>query len=99
MGELSKLQEMRNALNREKKVVEVRARLNEGVVGENLALLNKALEMSLELGCQDDSQVVAAQAVQKRLTNHDEARSKNLPSQRALTAKIQSKFGVTRYER
>lgn len=38
-------------------MVEVKARLKEGVMGENLALLNKALEMALELGCQEDSQV------------------------------------------
>lgn len=96
LDELSELQEVRNALNREEKVVEVKARLKEGVMGENLALLNKALEMALELGCQEDSQVVAAQAVQKRLTNHDEARSKTMSSQRALTVKMQSKSGVTR---
>ncbi|CAN0359677.1 unnamed protein product [Ectocarpus sp. 6 AP-2014] len=96
LDELSELQEVRNALNREEKVVEVKARLKEGVMGENLALLNKALEMALELGCQEDSQVVAAQAVQKRLTTCDEARSKTMSSQRALTVKMQSKSGVTR---
>lgn len=48
---------MRNALNREEKVVEVKARLKEGVLGENLALINKALEMALELGCQEDNEV------------------------------------------
>eukprot|EP00904_Undaria_pinnatifida_P002449 jgi/Undpi1/12204/HiC_scaffold_5.g01880.m1 len=96
LDELSELQEVRNALNREEKVVEVKARLKEGVMGENLALLNKALEMALELGCQEDSQVVAAQAVQKRLTTCDEARSKTLSTQRALTVKMQSKSGVTR---
>lgn len=42
-------------------------------------------------------QVVAAQAVQKRLTTCDEARSKTLSTQRALTVKMQSKSGVTRY--
>lgn len=48
---------MRNALNREEKVVEVKARLKEGMLGENLALINKALEMALELGCQEDKEV------------------------------------------
>lgn len=57
LDELSELQEVRNALVREEKVVEVKARLKEGVLGENLALINKALEMALELGCQEDSQV------------------------------------------
>lgn len=57
LDELSELQEVRNALGREEKVVEVKARLKEGVLGENLALINKALEMALELGCQEDSQV------------------------------------------
>lgn len=189
LGELAELQEVRNALNREEKVVEVKARLKEGVLGENLALINKALEMALELGCQEDKEVcscqrggwtavacfffnpggwlwswfneavggacvleegclvvclsdedisprssvpnvesitshcsfflgvvvcffffsvgvwcvllvgmkvVAAQAVQKRLTTCEEARSKCLATQRAVSVKMQSKSGVTR---
>lgn len=58
LGELAELQEVRNALNREEKVVEVKARLKEGVLGENLALINKALAMALELGCQEDKEVL-----------------------------------------
>lgn len=88
---------MRNALNREEKVAEVKARIKEGVQEENLALINKALEMALELGCQEDSQVVAAQAVQRRLTAAEEARSKTKSTKRALTLKMQSKSGVTRW--
>lgn len=42
--------------------------------------------------------MVAAQGVQKRLTMCDEARSKTLAAQRALTVKMQSKSGVTREE-
>lgn len=51
---------MRNALNREEKVVEVKQRLKEGVRSENLALINKALEMALELGCAEDREVSSA---------------------------------------
>lgn len=40
--------------------------------------------------------VVAAQAVQKRLTTCEEARSKCLATQRAVSVKMQSKSGVTR---
>lgn len=99
LDELSELQEVRNALNREEKVAEVKARIKEGVQEENLALINKALEMALELGCQEDSQVVAAQAVQRRLTAAEEARSKTKSTKRALTLKMQSKSGVTRWVR
>ncbi|CAM9743033.1 unnamed protein product, partial [Choristocarpus tenellus] len=96
MEDYAELQEVRNALNREEKVLEVKARLKEGVRGENLALINKALAMALELGCQEDTQVVAAQGVQKRLTMCEEARSKVMAAQRALMVKMQSKSGVAR---
>jgi hypothetical protein len=51
------LQEMKHSMNREEKIGEVKAKLTAGVAAEDLAALNKALAMAIELGCEGDVDV------------------------------------------
>jgi hypothetical protein len=53
----SELQDMKNSMNREEKVAEVKAKLGAGLAGQDLQALNKAMAMAIELGCESDADV------------------------------------------
>ena len=44
-------------MNREKKIAEVKEKLNAGLATEDLHVLNKAMAMAIELGCEGDADV------------------------------------------
>jgi hypothetical protein len=53
----SELQELKNSMSRDEKVAEVKAKLSAGVATEDLQVLNKAMAMAMELGCEGDADV------------------------------------------
>jgi hypothetical protein len=44
-------------MSRDEKVAEVKAKLSAGVATEDLQVLNKAMAMAMELGCEGDADV------------------------------------------
>ncbi|KAG5177395.1 myosin I, high molecular weight-Acanthamoeba sp [Tribonema minus] len=60
--EYTELQEMKNSMNREEKIAEVKAKLSAGVGAEDLQALNKAMAMAIELGCEGDVDVQQLEA-------------------------------------
>ncbi len=96
LEEFVELQEMKNSINREAKVAEVKDKLASGMATLDLHALNKAMAMAIELGCEGDADVTSAKALQTRLVSEDEARSKILAAQRSLGVKMQGKGEIQR---
>jgi myosin heavy subunit len=95
LDEFVELQEMKNSMNREEKVKEVKEKLAAGVQSHDLQALNKAMAMAIELGCEGDADVQSAKALQTRLVGEEEAKSKIVAAQRSLGVKMQGKGGLT----
>ncbi len=94
LDEFVELQEMKNSINREEKVTEVKEKLAAGMASSNLHALNKAMAMAIELGCEGDADVASAKLLQVCLVSEEEARSKILAAQRSLGIKMQGKGGI-----
>ncbi len=94
LEELVELQEMKNSINREEKVAEVKEKLAAGMASSDLHALNKAMAMAIELGCEGDADVESVKSLQARLVSEDEARSKIVAAQRSLGIKMQGKGGI-----